>query len=203
MFGTPPDMVPAYDASKFAAFRIGVTTKSDVVQALGRPELWFTDTDGNSTLSYPFHMSDAGTAILGMTRRVSASFTFEFETRADEDHAAGRRGAVKRGGFMDRVSLLWYGLESIPFIVCGALWLLLRPHETLKRFILTAVLVIVSLPVGIVAIFQVFLPPFDGVHELNPGVGVIAVPYMAGWSFAASLLICVTAIVALWRNRAR
>lgn len=77
MFGTPQEMVGAYDPSLFKNFKPGATTKSDVVKALGKPEMWFSETDGTSTLSYPYHRSAAGLQMLGMSQRVSVSFKFD------------------------------------------------------------------------------------------------------------------------------
>lgn len=78
MFGTPQEMVSAYDPHVFDKFKIGVTTKSEVVKSLGKPEMWFTDADGTSTLNYPyFERGDVGLAVLGMAHRVSIGFKFD------------------------------------------------------------------------------------------------------------------------------
>jgi hypothetical protein len=77
LMGTPAAMMTAYDPKYFAAFRIGRTTKSEVVQALGKPELWYTDADGSTHLSYGYHMSTQVSAMLGMVQRVSVSFKFD------------------------------------------------------------------------------------------------------------------------------
>ncbi|HUO92565.1 MAG TPA: hypothetical protein VMU22_06575 [Rhizomicrobium sp.] len=77
MFGTPQEMVPAYDEAKYTGFRIGVTTKAEVVKALGAPEVWFTDKDGSTTLDYPVAMTNSPMAAMGLVRRMSVGFTFD------------------------------------------------------------------------------------------------------------------------------
>ena len=77
LFGTPQEMVPPYDPHLFDRFKVGVTTKRDVVKALGKPELWFTEPDGTSTLSYPYHQSSGGLSMLGMSKRVSVGLKFD------------------------------------------------------------------------------------------------------------------------------
>ncbi len=77
LFGTPEEMVRDYDPSAFAAFRIGVTVKTDVVKALGKPEWWETEKDGTSAFGYSFHRSDPTSARLGLVQRVTVSFNFD------------------------------------------------------------------------------------------------------------------------------
>lgn len=77
IFGTPQELLKPYDANRFEAFRPGVTTKAEVVKALGKPEWWGTDPDGTSTLGYSYDEKKTAAAILGMSRRVTVSFTFE------------------------------------------------------------------------------------------------------------------------------
>lgn len=77
MFGTPQEMVPPYDPAKFAAFKIGVTTKAEVARVMGKPEMWSTDKDGSSAMSYPHRKAVAGGPILGMSQRVAVTFHFD------------------------------------------------------------------------------------------------------------------------------
>lgn len=77
LFGTPQEMIGAYDPHAFDGFKIGTTKKAEVVKALGKPEIWSTEPDGTSSLSYSYHMADGASAVLGMVRRVSVSFTFD------------------------------------------------------------------------------------------------------------------------------
>jgi TonB family protein len=49
-----PSSVSDMDASKFAAFQIGTTTKAQVATALGKPAAWVTRQDGTSQLEYAY-----------------------------------------------------------------------------------------------------------------------------------------------------
>ncbi len=75
VFGNPDEMVSLYDPKLFAAFKVGVTKKSDVVAALGPPEEWSTDDGGTSTFVYSYHKPELPG--LGLSRRVTVSFTFD------------------------------------------------------------------------------------------------------------------------------
>jgi hypothetical protein len=75
MFGKPDEMVSAYDPKRFDAFQVGSTTKSQVVESLGPPELWFTEDDGSTTLSYSYHKPMLPG--LGMLQRAVVSFKFD------------------------------------------------------------------------------------------------------------------------------
>jgi hypothetical protein len=77
LFGTPQEMVPRYDPERYDGFKVGVTSKKDVVQALGKPEMWDTNPDGSSELSYPVYLTGGTASVLGMVKRVSVSFTFD------------------------------------------------------------------------------------------------------------------------------
>jgi hypothetical protein len=50
IFGMPQELLTSYDPARFAAFRRGVTTRAEVLSALGRPEWWSNDSDG---LTFP------------------------------------------------------------------------------------------------------------------------------------------------------
>jgi hypothetical protein len=69
-----------FSKSRFASFKIGVTTKSEVVKALGAPAGWTTDADGKSQLEYDYVSPvDPMTAKFGMPmRRVMYTF-FSFD----------------------------------------------------------------------------------------------------------------------------
>lgn len=45
-----------FDVSKFSAFRLGVTTKTEVVTKLGEPLWWMSATDGASLLGYDYYV---------------------------------------------------------------------------------------------------------------------------------------------------
>jgi hypothetical protein len=77
LMGTPAAMLTAYDPKNFAAFRVGVTTKSEIVQALGKPEAWDTDPDGSTHIYYGYRMSTSAAAMMGMVQRVGVSFSFD------------------------------------------------------------------------------------------------------------------------------
>lgn len=74
LFGNPGGMVSSYDPKRFDAFRVGSTTKEQVVESLGAPEAWTTGDDGTSTLMYSYDMP--ALPVLGMSQRVIVSFTF-------------------------------------------------------------------------------------------------------------------------------
>jgi hypothetical protein len=77
LMGTPAAMLTTYDAKNFASFRVGVTTKTEVVQALGKPEAWNTDPDGTTHMYYSYHMATPAAAMLGMVQRVGVGLTFD------------------------------------------------------------------------------------------------------------------------------
>jgi hypothetical protein len=77
IMGTPAAMLAAYDAKTFAPFRVGVSTKSEVVQALGKPEAWDTDADGTTHLYYSYHVATPAAAMMGMVQRVGVGLTFD------------------------------------------------------------------------------------------------------------------------------
>jgi hypothetical protein len=53
IMGRPNEMVQAYDAARFANFRVGVTTGDQIMDALGRPE-WWANEDGTTSLGYSY-----------------------------------------------------------------------------------------------------------------------------------------------------
>src|SRR5579872_3197785 len=60
-FGTP-GWPASYKPEKFSSFRVGVTTKAQVVATLGKPEGWVTNPDGTSQLGYAYKV---GTVSIG------------------------------------------------------------------------------------------------------------------------------------------
>jgi hypothetical protein len=76
IFGMPQELLTAYDAGRFAALRRNVTTRDEVIAALGRPEWWSTDERGASTFGYSYLRATEVTAILGMTERVQVTLEF-------------------------------------------------------------------------------------------------------------------------------
>lgn len=77
LFGTPSEMTAQYDAQRFSAFHIGRTTKREIVEALGRPEVWSTDEAGICTLSYGFkRVMPVLTQMMGMVEQVHVNFRF-------------------------------------------------------------------------------------------------------------------------------
>ena len=76
LFGTPQEMIQNYDPAVFAAFKVGVTTKSEIIKALGMPEWWETEKDGSSAIGYSFQRAGPEAAI-GLVQRVTVSFKFD------------------------------------------------------------------------------------------------------------------------------
>lgn len=76
IFGMPQELLTAYDADRFRAFRRNVTTRDEVIATLGRPESWSTDERGASTLGYSYLRASEVTAVLGMTERVQVTLEF-------------------------------------------------------------------------------------------------------------------------------
>lgn len=76
IFGMPQELLTAYDPGRFRVFRRNVTTRDEVIAALGRPEWWSTDGRGASTLGYSYLRATEVTAILGMTERVQVTLEF-------------------------------------------------------------------------------------------------------------------------------
>ena len=69
-----------FSEKRFASFKVGVTTKLEVVQALGAPAGWSTEADGTSQLEYDYVTPvDPLTAQFGMPMRrvVHTFFTFD------------------------------------------------------------------------------------------------------------------------------
>ena len=63
-----------FTTERFASFKIGVTTKTEVVNALGEPAGWRTKPNGTSQLEYDY--VDAPSA-LGMRQVIYTFFTFD------------------------------------------------------------------------------------------------------------------------------
>jgi TonB family protein len=93
-FLSAPSSVSDLDASKFAAFQIGTTTKAQVATALGRPAAWVTRQDGTSQLEYAYRywVARLGERIIAYTL-----FTFDANQvltemqypRSEDDAATG------------------------------------------------------------------------------------------------------------------
>jgi hypothetical protein len=71
--GAPEELVQPYDPGLFAAFKLGATSKAEVVRTLGRPEWWSTDPDGTSELAYSYNAPIAA----GIVQRLQVSFKFD------------------------------------------------------------------------------------------------------------------------------
>ncbi|MFZ5670855.1 MAG: hypothetical protein ACOY4K_15310 [Pseudomonadota bacterium] len=84
--GTPGELLKPYDPARFG-FRKGVTTKADVVAALGAPESWRTE-NGRTTLDFAFKR-DMG--FIGMVQIVHTSLTFDKDGRLVEIDLPGDR----------------------------------------------------------------------------------------------------------------
>jgi hypothetical protein len=74
--GMPQELLTAYDAERFAAFSRNVTTRDEVIAALGRPEWWTTDANGESTFGYSFMRTTDVSSALGMAERVQVTIEF-------------------------------------------------------------------------------------------------------------------------------
>jgi hypothetical protein len=72
--GMPQELLTAYDANRFAGFRRNVTTRAEVIAALGRPEWWSTDLNGSSTFGYSYLRVTDVSAVLGMAEQVHVRF---------------------------------------------------------------------------------------------------------------------------------
>lgn len=68
-----PRFLQEFDPSKFAHFKVGKTTKDDVLRDLGRPYGWHNSDEGVLHLHYRY----AGTRTGRMTRMVFPNFFFE------------------------------------------------------------------------------------------------------------------------------
>lgn len=77
--GTPSDTDiqsgrSVYIPEKLASLKVGVTTKQEVVDALGEPANWSSKPDGTSTLGYDFVSANE---MFGMRKVLRASFAFD------------------------------------------------------------------------------------------------------------------------------
>lgn len=63
-----------FTADKCSAFKVGETTKVEVVEKLGRPAGWSTERDGTSILEYDYIEA---TSAFGMQRVIATSFGFD------------------------------------------------------------------------------------------------------------------------------
>ncbi|MBI3437937.1 MAG: hypothetical protein HY054_04685 [Proteobacteria bacterium] len=75
LFGMPQELLTQYDPTRFAAFRPGVTTRAEVLSALGRPEYWSNDGAG-LTFGYSYLRLTDVSAAIGMSERVQVSIVF-------------------------------------------------------------------------------------------------------------------------------
>lgn len=75
IFGMPQELLTSYDPARFAAFRRGVTTRAEVLSALGRPESWSNDSR-ELTFGYSYLRTTDVSAVLGMSERVQVSIVF-------------------------------------------------------------------------------------------------------------------------------
>lgn len=62
-----------FDLAKFSSFKVGVTTKHDVVRRLGKPAWWDTASNGTSSMGYDYVRKES---FLGMSKVERARFTF-------------------------------------------------------------------------------------------------------------------------------
>jgi hypothetical protein len=74
---TPQELLKPYDAKSFAAFRVGVTTRAEVIAALGRPEWWETHEDKTSKIGYSFDRPVIGLTTVNMSQVVPVSISFD------------------------------------------------------------------------------------------------------------------------------
>lgn len=76
-----------YTSDRFAPLAVGVTSKQEVVDLLGKPANWSSNPDGTSELGYNFVSSQE---MFGMREVLRASFTFDKDlilTRVDAPQA--------------------------------------------------------------------------------------------------------------------
>jgi len=79
MLGTPSDKDvqsgrSVYTPEKLAPLKVAITTKQDVVELLGEPANWSSETDGTSELGYNFVSTHE---MFGMRKVLRATFTFD------------------------------------------------------------------------------------------------------------------------------
>lgn len=75
-FGTPAH-APNLSFTKFSSFQPGITTKAQVVAAVGRPEGWTTRADGTSQLGYAYSGPRTRLGNQSATPIVYAMFDFD------------------------------------------------------------------------------------------------------------------------------
>jgi hypothetical protein len=63
-----------FSPSRFASFKVGVTTKKETVALLGKPAGWLTRADGTSQLEYDFVAPEIAP---GMRRVMAVFLTFD------------------------------------------------------------------------------------------------------------------------------
>jgi hypothetical protein len=72
-----PQTLKTYDPHLFDALRVGSTTKSEVINALGKPGAWNSDKDGNSLLVYMYNLNSPGEAASGVIESVGVRLRFD------------------------------------------------------------------------------------------------------------------------------
>jgi hypothetical protein len=63
-----------FDVARFASFKVGTTSKQDVVKVLGPPAWWKSNPDSTSAMGYDFVRKES---FLGMQKIERATFTFD------------------------------------------------------------------------------------------------------------------------------
>lgn len=83
-----------FTPKRFSAFRVGATTKAEVVKKLGKPAGWMTKSDGTSELEYDY----MGESLLpGMRRVIYTFFTFDSDRILSEMQYPGYEDRKKSG----------------------------------------------------------------------------------------------------------
>lgn len=76
LFGRPDEMITDYDPARFASFKNGTTSKTEVAKALGAPDAWTSEKDGSSSLLYSYHKHVEGMPGI-LSQRVTVNITFD------------------------------------------------------------------------------------------------------------------------------
>jgi WD40 repeat protein len=93
MFSTPGEMLAPYDTHRFDELQTGHTTREEVVRRLGGPEWWSTERDGTSIFGYSY----AGSSLVGLTRVMPVTLTFDAQRVLSAIHLPSEEPAARAG----------------------------------------------------------------------------------------------------------
>jgi hypothetical protein len=90
-FGTPT-WPASFKAERFSSFQVGVTTKAQVVAALGKPDGWVTRPDGSSQLEYAYGGPTTRIGNQSAQQIVYTFFTFDAQKTLTKMEIPGQNG---------------------------------------------------------------------------------------------------------------